>query len=124
MPSRPVKLVLAVIDDDEDIRRALRRLLCSCGHDVHVFDSAEEYLTQDYGVDCIILDVQLPGLTGLELEGRMRQQGTEVPVVFISGQDDPAIIAAVRSTHRSLLRKPFDEDLLLDAIAKATEAHV
>ena len=71
-----IRLVLAVVDDDPDVRSALRRLLRSHGHDVHAFESAEAYLAADCRADCAILDIQLPGLSGLDLEGRLREAGS------------------------------------------------
>ena len=67
------KLKLAVVDDDLDVRRAMGRFLRSYGHDVQAFDSAEAYLADDYKPDC--LDLELPGLSGLELEQWLRRQG-------------------------------------------------
>jgi FixJ family two-component response regulator len=113
-------LVLAVIDDDRDIRSAVGRLLRSCGHDVHAFESGEAYLAMNCEADCAILDIHLPGISGLELEARLRLEGRGIPVVFITARDDPAVRAAVQQTHMPFLTKPFDEDVLLDAIARAT----
>jgi FixJ family two-component response regulator len=116
----PSKLVLAIVDDDQDVRRALSRLLKSCGHVVHTFESAEAYLARDCDADCAILDIQLPGISGLELEGRMKQGGNHVGVVFITAHDGPEVRDAIRETRRPFLKKPFDEGGLLDAIARAT----
>ena len=120
MPSRSSKMILVVVDDDRDIRRALERLLRSYGHEVHVFESAEAFLAQNSAADCAILDIELPGLSGLELEERMTQEGRGIPVVFITAHRDLALRAAARRTHRPFLEKPIDEDGLLDAIALAT----
>jgi FixJ family two-component response regulator len=113
-------LHLVVIDDDEDIRRALQRFLRSYGHDVRVFDSAEAYLSQHTEADCAILDIELPGLSGLELEDRMTREGRAIPVVFITAHDELAS-RACSHTH-TLLTKPLDEQDLLDAITRATDA--
>lgn len=111
-------MILAVVDDDRDICRALERLLRSYGHEVHVFESAEAYLAQGCVADCAIVDVELPGLSGLELEERMHLEGRGIPVVFITAHRDLAVRAAAR-TQRPFLEKPIDEDGLLDAIAGA-----
>ena len=113
-------LTLVVVDDDDQIRRAVGRFLRSHGHRVHVFDSAEAYLERDCEADCAILDIDLPGLSGLQLAERLRQEGRRLPVVFITAHDELAILAAVQETHRPFLRKPLDESDLLDAIARAT----
>lgn len=123
MPARPSRMILAVVDDDHDIRRALGRLLRSYGHEVHVFESAEAYLAQNCAADCAILDIELPGLSGLELAERMTHEGRGIPVVFITAHRDLAIRAAIRRTHRPFLEKPLDEEGLLDAIAQATNEH-
>lgn len=112
--------VLAVVDDDQEIRRAVGRLLRSCGHVVHVFESAEAYLARDCDADCAILDVHLPGISGFELEGRLRQAGRRIPVVFITARDDLATRAAARDRCVPCLSKPFDDARLLDAIERAT----
>src|SRR5688572_25759470 len=89
MPN-PGPLVLAVVDDDPDVRRALLRLLRSHGHNVHLFVSAEAYLAGQCRPDCVIIDIHLPGINGLELAARMRRTGCEIPVVFITAHDDRA----------------------------------
>jgi FixJ family two-component response regulator len=120
MAGHPSKLKLAVVDDDLDVRRAMGRFLRSYGHDVQAFDSAEAYLANPYDPDCAILDLELPGLSGLELEQRLRQQGCRVPVVFVSAHDD--LVARTRAIQPTaqFLRKPLDEAGLLAAIAHAT----
>ena len=114
------KLKLAVVDDDLDVRRAMGRFLRSYGHDVHAFESAEAYLADRCEPDCAILDIELPGLSGLELEQRMRQEGSRVPIVFVSAHDD--LVARTRAIQPEalFLRKPLDEAGLLAAIAQAT----
>ena len=114
------KLKLAVVDDDLDVRRAMGRFLRSYGHDVQAFESAEAYLADRCQPDCAILDIELPGLSGLELEQRMRQEGSRVPIVFVSAHDD--LVARTRAVQpeAQFLRKPLDEAGLLAAIAQAT----
>ena len=85
-----------------------------------VFASAEEYLAQDIEAHCAILDVALPGISGLELVERMRVSGRRLPVVFITAHVESAVTRAVQRTRRPLLRKPLVEDDLLEAIARAT----
>ena len=111
--------VLAIVDDDEQVRRSAERLLRSCGYRVHVFDSAEAFLAQDCEADCALVDIQLPGLSGLELEQRMKHDCPTAAVVFITARDDAATVAAVRKARRHVLTKPFDDDELLEIIARA-----
>ncbi len=113
-------MTLVVVDDDALIRRAVGRFLRSQGHEVHVFDSAEAYLARRCQADCAILDIDLPGISGLELDEQLRKEGHPMPVVFITAHDELDILAAVQQTHRPLLRKPLDEPGLLSAIARAT----
>ncbi len=119
MTASPPELVLAVVDDDEQIRRAVARFLRSHGHGVHTFDSAEAFLARTCQADCTILDIGLPGMSGLELAARLRAEGKHMPIVFITAQDETNALAAGQETDRPLLRKPIDGEDLLDAIARA-----
>jgi FixJ family two-component response regulator len=120
MITRLSSLTLVVIDDDEHIRRAVGRFLRSHGHQVHAFESAEAYLARSCEADCAILDIDLPGISGLQLHERLRQEGRGIPIVFITAHDELRMVAAVKGTQSPLLRKPLDEHVLLDAIARAT----
>ena len=120
MAVHPIRLKLAVVDDDLDVRRAMGRFLRSYGHDVHAFDSAEAYLAGNCAPDCAILDVELPGLSGPELEQRMRLEGRRVPVVFVSAHDDLMARTKAMQPGAQFLKKPLDEEGLLAAIAQAT----
>ena len=111
--------IIGIVDDDRSVRDALARLLVSCGYTVLRFSSAEDYLARGSDVDCLVLDVQLPGLSGLDLANHLRVLDRTVPVVFITGQTDRRLHDAVRATARPWLQKPFDEHGLLDAISRA-----
>lgn len=119
MGASSVRLTVVVVDDDGDIRRAMGRSLRSLGHDVHLFESGEAYLSQRCEADCAIVDIGLPGVSGLEMEARIRQSGSGMPIVFVTGHDDLAQ-RAKRTTPMPVLKKPLDEDDLLDAIALVT----
>jgi two-component system response regulator FixJ len=121
MSNHQSKLILVVVDDDLDIRRAVERSLRSHGHEVHLFASGEAYLAQHCNADCAIVDIGLPGVSGLEMEEQMRQRGRQLPVVFITAHDDLAWRAALQ-TPMPVLKKPLDEDDLLEAIAQVTGA--
>lgn len=112
-------LNLVVVDDDEDVRSALRRLLRSMGHDVQVFASAEEYEARPTVADCLIVDLRLPGLNGFELRERLRQRGTSIPIVFITGDGGPTPGDTMGHADTSSLAKPFADDDLLAAITHA-----
>ena len=109
------RATLVVVDDDENVRRALTRFLCLCGYGVRAFESAEAWLAGICPVDGAIIDINLPGMSGLELDERLRREGRTIPTVFITAQDDPGAAAA----GRTVLLKPFDAQCLLDAIEHA-----
>ena len=119
MQSYPPVLSLIVVDDDEQIRQAFGRLLRSYGHHVRAFESAEAFLAQDAAADCAILDVGLPGISGLELEERLRTPHGRIPIVFVTGSNERAVLAAVQRTGCQVLQKPVEEEGLLEAIARA-----
>src|SRR5207302_3974122 len=115
-----------LIDDDESVRKALGRLLRSAGMTVLGFATAEEFLqtAPPPAPDCLILDVHLPGLSGLELQKRLAAEGCDVPVVFITAfADDTAREQALRAGALAFLQKPFEEQLLLDAVNQAVALH-
>ncbi len=117
-------LRLAIVDDDEGARSALARLLRCLGHQVQAFESAEAVEAADAAhldVDCLIVDVRLPGLTGPELHDRLRSRGTLTPVVFITGDGDARTRDAARRGTVTVI-KPFDDDTLLAAVTLAISA--
>jgi len=110
---------ICIIEDDESVRRALRRLIRSLGFGVEAFATAEEFL-QSFAQTlpcCLILDVHLPGLSGLELQRRLRAEGRSVPVVVITAYaDDKVREQALQDGAIAFLQKPFEELLLLQAV--------
>jgi FixJ family two-component response regulator len=115
-------MTLAIIDDDEGVRQALARLLRSLGHNVHVFGSAEEFEAGTVAVDCLILDVRMPGLSGPELRERLRSRSTPTPVVLVTGDTDPKARDIQSAVDTPLVTKPFDEVTLMAAIHHATSS--
>jgi FixJ family two-component response regulator len=111
-----------IIDDDESVRRALRRLVQSVGWVAETFATAEDFL-QSAGPAipaCLILDMHLPGLSGLELQERLRAEGRGVPVVFITAYgNDKMRAAALAAGAIAFLEKPFEEQSLLTAVDQA-----
>jgi FixJ family two-component response regulator len=114
-------LTVAVIDDDASVRRALGRLLRSAGLTVETFATAEAFLRAGARPPaCLVLDVRLPGLSGLELQARLAAEGRRIPIVFITGhEDDQARHQALAAGALDFLAKPFDEGALLGALAVA-----
>lgn len=117
-PHRQLSIVY-IIDDDESVRRALARLLASLGMKVQTFASAEAFLAEadDRRGACLIMDVQLLGMSGTELQRRMAEACWTLPVIAMSGAHDPVVeMEAIRRGARAFLRKPFDLKALRDAI--------
>ena len=111
-----------VVDDDESIRRALKRLLRSMGYHAVTFDSAEEFMesTSCRGEGCLVLDIRLPGMTGLDLQEKLALSGAKYPVIFMTAHDNPQWQdRAKKGGAVAYLRKPFDEESLLNAIELA-----
>lgn len=113
-----------VVDDDDSIRRALKRLLKSADYHALTFKSAEDFI--DYApkgdVGCLVLDILLPGITGLELQENLASRGAGYPVIFMTAHDNPHWQErAKKAGALAYLRKPFDEHALLEAIQIACE---
>ena len=113
-PNEP--LVLAVVDDDDDVRIALSRLLQAMGHQVRLFASAEDFEAEDPPVDCVIADVRLPGVSGLELRERLRGRKHRPPVVLITGDGDRLARDFGNTLDTPVLSKPFDAAVLAEAV--------
>jgi FixJ family two-component response regulator len=113
-----------VVDDDVGTRESLKNLIRSVGLRVEVFASAQDFLrsTRPDVPGCLVLDVRLPGLSGLDLQKRMAEGELEIPIVFISGHGDiPMSVRAMKAGAVEFLTKPFREQELLDAIQQALE---
>jgi FixJ family two-component response regulator len=118
---------IALVDDEAPVRVALGRLLRLADYEVLPYASGEEFLAAlDEGrPDCALLDVHLPGLTGIEVQKRLRAARAPLPVVFITASEDPSIEReAVEAGGLRVLRKPFSSDQLLDSIAAALRGKV
>jgi FixJ family two-component response regulator len=118
----PRQVHVVVVDDDPPVRRALARLLSSAGFRVSVCGSAEEFLIRSCDLDaaCVLLDVHLPRLSGLELTHLLDKLSQRVPIVFITADHDLACSQEMRRTGRMCLIKPVDDEALLSAISTAT----
>ncbi|PQO25308.1 response regulator [Blastopirellula marina] len=115
---------VAVIDDDESVRRALQRLLQSSGYAVETFASAEEFVECDAAshTDCLLLDVHLRRVSGLQLQRMLTVANQHIPIVFItSHQDEHSRQAALQAGATDFLCKPFDTEALLEVIERAIE---
>jgi FixJ family two-component response regulator len=113
-----------VIDDDPSVRKSLYRLLTVYGFPVKTYSSAQEFLGDGYceSPDCLVLDVRLPGLDGLELQKLLNEKGTATPIVFITGHGDiPMSVRAMKAGAIDFLAKPFSDEDLLNAVRQAIE---
>ncbi|HQU49202.1 MAG TPA: response regulator [Casimicrobiaceae bacterium] len=115
---------VAIVDDDEPVRDALSMMLRAAGYAVDVHASAEAFLARPSGTPlaCAIVDVRMPGMTGVELQERLAAQGSELPIVFLTGHGDVAM--AVRAMKRGafdFLEKPVDDRQLLEVVRAAAD---
>jgi FixJ family two-component response regulator len=121
---RESEAIIAIVDDDAAVREGLHSLIRSAGWRVETFVSAQEFLGH-LGAEapsCLILDLQLPGLSGLDLQERMAEVGLEIPIVFLTGHGNiPASVQAMKAGAIEFLTKPIDDDKLLQAIQQAVE---
>ena len=114
--------IIGIVDDDPSIRTALDRLLRSDGLTAEVFCSAEEVLKREglEEISCLLIDLQMPGMGGLDLQDRLNSAGPHPPIIFISAKDDPQVRKqAMAGGSVDFLLKPFHDQELLDAIAVA-----
>lgn len=113
-----------VVDDDDAMRNSLEWLIETEGHRVETFGSAQAFLDAYYPgrSGCLLLDVRMPGMSGLELQEHLRQQQIRIPVVIITGHGDvPMAVKAMKAGALDFIEKPFDDDTLLATIQRALE---
>jgi len=118
-PMSEERPIVYVIDDDESVREGVADLVRSIGQQVQLFGSAKEFLdgTRPDAPGCIVLDVRLPGPSGLEVQRRLIKSNIQLPIIFISGHGDiPTSVCAIKSGAIEFLTKPLNEQQLLDAI--------
>jgi FixJ family two-component response regulator len=125
MTSDKLVALIGIVDDDASVRESISSLLRSVGYRSMTFASAEAFLDMNHGwrADCLLLDVKMPGLSGLDLQKRLIESGNSIPIVFITGHgDDGARAKALRRGAVAFLDKPFTDKDLLGAIESALEA--
>lgn len=116
------RLLVAIVDDEEPVRKALRRLFLAEGIDVETFASGDELLesVKIHRPDCAVIDLHLPGSTGLEVQQRLVQAGIRLPTVIITGHDQAGVAERVLAAGAAAyLRKPLDDERLLAAVESA-----
>jgi FixJ family two-component response regulator len=118
--------IVFVVDDDPSVRKALGRLLKAAGFRAETFATADEFLRRPppEAPACVILDVELPGLSGLDLQRALAERDADLPVVFITGHGDiPMSVRAMKAGAADFLPKPFDDEQLLAAVRQAVARH-
>jgi FixJ family two-component response regulator len=116
------RVLIAVVDDDDSLRSALVSLVRSLDYEAHGFGSAEEFLKagEPHRFSCIISDIQMPGMSGIDLKRHLTAQDVPTPVIMISARPEPGLKErAMASGAVSFLRKPFDVNALIDCIERA-----
>jgi FixJ family two-component response regulator len=116
--------IVFIIDDDASVRKSLSRLLRSAGYTTETFASAEEFLAREHfnGIGCLLLDVQMPGLSGMDLQEELNKADYHMPIIIITGHGDiPMSVQAMKKGAVDFLTKPFDDKELLKAVEKAIE---
>jgi FixJ family two-component response regulator len=114
--------LIAIVDDDESVQSALQDLLEAVGLATRSFGSAEEFLEsgQYRNAACLVVDIRMPGMSGLELQTKLKTERSRVPIIFITAHGDEKMrLQAMRAGAVDFLTKPFDQDVLLDCIQAA-----
>jgi FixJ family two-component response regulator len=114
--------MVAVVDDDESFRRALQRLMKSAGFPVQSFASAEDFLKsgQQHDTGCLIADIRMPGMSGLDLQAKLSADHCPIPTIFITAHGDEKLrLQAMRGGAVKFLAKPFDDAILLESVRTA-----
>ena len=117
--------IVAVIDDDPEMRAAMTMLVSAYGYGAHTFDSAETFLAcaSTCRASCLLVDIQLGDLSGVELARQLAADGFKFPIIFMTGHDDATIESqAIAAGGIAFLRKPFPAKMLIDAIKRAVAA--
>ncbi len=117
--TQPKVQSVAIVDDDEDVRRAVHAVLKSAGLLPQSFASAEEFLGsgQRSETGCLITDIEMPGMNGLELQARLAEDGCRIPIIFITAYGDAGTrTRAMNGGALDFLEKPFDDDILLERV--------
>src|SRR6202166_2124162 len=116
--------LVAIVDDDDSMRSALQGLLQSAAFPARSFASAEEFLKsgQQHQVACLIADIRMPGVSGLELQAQLNAERCRIPIIFITAHGDAKMrLQALRAGAVEFLAKPFDNEVLIDSVRAALE---
>jgi FixJ family two-component response regulator len=119
------RVLIAIVDDDETMRDAIQTLVRSLGYYASTFGSADEFLKSEqvHDTSCLITDVQMPGLNGIDLQDRLIARGDRIPIIFMTGYPDDGVRArAMKAGAVGFLNKPFSPDHFIGCIEKALKA--
>jgi FixJ family two-component response regulator len=122
MTSETGSRFVAIVDDDRSVQRALKDLMESVGLAARCYGSAEEFLESDrwHHTACLVLDIVMPGMSGLELQAKLKTLGSRLPIIFITAQGDGTMkTQAVQAGAVEVLSKPFDDEVLLERVRAA-----
>ena len=117
--------LVAIVDDDDSMRGALQGMLKAVGYPAQAFASAEEFLKsgQQRQTSCLITDIRMPGMSGLDLQAHLNAERCKIPIIFITAHGDAKMrIQALRAGAVEFLSKPFDEEVLLESVRAALES--
>lgn len=115
----PSNAIIYVVDDDSSVRTAVKRLIRSLGFTVETFDSAQAFLNQELhdGPACLVLDIRMPGTSGIQLQEQLAKAGVQIPIIFITGHGNiPMSVKAMKDGAVDFIEKPFEDQKLIDAI--------
>ena len=118
----PSNAIIFVVDDDTSVRNAVKRLIRSLGFTVETFDSAQAFLKHEPhdGPACLVLDIRMPGTSGIELQEQLAEAGVQMPIIFITGHGNiPMSVKAMKAGAVDFIEKPFEDQKLIDAIHMA-----
>jgi FixJ family two-component response regulator len=125
MTSNGRKNVIAIVDDDDSVRMALQGLLRAAGLQVRSFASAEDFLNSGdrRETGCLIADIRMPGMSGLDLQAKLNGENCQIPTIFITAHGDEKLrLRAMRAGAVEFLAKPFDDGMLLESVRAALES--
>ena len=122
IPNKNSAQLVVIVDDDRSVQSALKDLMESAGLSARCFGSAEEFLESDerHQTACLVVDIRMPGMSGLELQAKLMAEGSRIPMIFITAHDDAKMkMQALNAGAVAFLSKPFDDDVLLEKVRAA-----
>jgi FixJ family two-component response regulator len=125
MVTKSTTKLVAIVDDDDSMRTALNGLLKAVGFPARAFASAEEFLKsgQQHQTSCLIADIRMPGMSGLELQAQLNAERCRIPIIFMTAHGDAKMrMQALRAGAVEFLSKPFDDEVLLESVRAALES--